>query len=175
VVEDADARCLAGPEKPNYLYFSPGLRTKFVENRCDCLAFLLCTGQRCVLRRVRDVTLEAYEHQDVPFVRLLQELPPGRQTHNELAPVGFMLQNAPVPDVDLPGLRIHPFEIENGTAKRDLVPIVTETGETLTISAVFRVDLFARETVGRLLAQYERILEDLVSDPGRPLSGFCLR
>ena len=54
LIEDVDARCLAGSEEPHHLYFSPRLLTKFVEDRCDCLAFLLRTGQRCVLRRIRD-------------------------------------------------------------------------------------------------------------------------
>jgi non-ribosomal peptide synthetase component F len=130
---------------------------------------------RTLLRRVREVTLGAYDHQDLPFVRVLEELRPGRETvHNELFPVGFVLQNAPLPAVNLPGLEVRPIEVENGTAKRDFILIVGESERELTTVATFRNDLFDRETVGRMLAQYEGILDDLATNPDRPLSGFRL-
>jgi non-ribosomal peptide synthetase component F len=109
----------------------------------------------------------------MPFVRLLEELRPGRAaTHNELFPVGFLVQNAPVPAFDLPGLSLRPVEVENGTAKRDFILTVVEGEEEMTLGATFRTDVFDRATVRRLLAQYADVLEDFVTDPGRPLSAF---
>src|SRR5947209_18308523 len=54
MIKNVDARCPGGSKKPHHLHSSPGVLSKFVENRCDRLAFLLCTGQRGVLGRVCD-------------------------------------------------------------------------------------------------------------------------
>jgi aspartate racemase len=130
---------------------------------------------RTILRQVRDVTLEAYEHQDLPFARMLQELPPDRRTLEGLSPVGFVLQNAPTSGVDLPGLGIRSLEVWNGTAKRDLIVILADDGRTMIASAMYRSSVYDREAIRRVLAHYENVLEDLVADPGRRLSGFRLR
>ncbi len=130
---------------------------------------------RTLLHRMREVTLGAYAHQDFPFVRLLEELLPEHvQNHNAPFPVAFVLQNAPVSLRDLPGLQIRPLEIESGTAVRDFLLMVVEGRESLEAVVKFRTDIFDRETVRRMLVQYERILTALVADPGRKLSTFRL-
>src|SRR6266566_6424206 len=54
VIEDIDPRCVAGSEEPHHVYSSPQPLTKFLEDRCDRLAFLLCAGERCILCRIGD-------------------------------------------------------------------------------------------------------------------------
>ena len=74
-----------------------------------------------LLNRVREVALDAYAHQDLPFEKLVEELQPERNlSHNPLFQVLFILQNAPMPSIELPDLTISPVKIDSKTAKFDL-------------------------------------------------------
>ncbi len=130
---------------------------------------------RTILRRVREVTLQAYAHQDYPFASLLEELSPGNgQAYRELFPVGFVLQNVTAPISDLPGLEVQPLGVESGMASRDFIMIAVERERGMEVGILFRADIFLRETIGQMLAQYENLLAALVSEPERRLSGFHL-
>ncbi|HZF08057.1 MAG TPA: amino acid adenylation domain-containing protein, partial [Thermoanaerobaculia bacterium] len=130
---------------------------------------------RALLGQVREVTLAAYAHPDVPFVRVLAELLPGHERdHNVPFPVAFVLQNAPVPVDRLPGIEVRPLAIESGTAVRDFLLMVVEGGEGLEAMVKFRTDVFERATVDRMLARYQEILAALIADPERKLSSFRL-
>ena len=83
---------------------------------------------RALLQRVREVALGAYAHQDLPFEKLVEELQPERDLSRQpLFQVGFVLQNTPLPRLELPGLRIAPLEIDNGTSKFDLTLMLRES------------------------------------------------
>ena len=74
-----------------------------------------------VLERVRDVTLAAYAHQDLPFEKLVEELQPVRNLgQNPLFQVVFALQNTPMEQLELPGLVFSPVEFETKTTRFDL-------------------------------------------------------
>ncbi|HVR09138.1 MAG TPA: amino acid adenylation domain-containing protein, partial [Thermoanaerobaculia bacterium] len=74
-----------------------------------------------LLAAVRETTLAAYAHQDLPFDRLVEELAPQRQPgHMPLVQVLLALQNAPLGALELPGLRLEPLPVHTGTAKFDL-------------------------------------------------------
>jgi hypothetical protein len=121
---------------------------------------------RQVLARVRQTTLAAYDHQDVPFERLVEELRPERAaTHNPLFRAAFSLQNAPFPRVTLPGLELTPWETHNHTAKFDLVVALTDTGDGLAGDAEYATELFQPATIHTLVELYGRLLERVVQDP----------
>ncbi|MHC5831002.1 MAG: condensation domain-containing protein, partial [Nostoc sp.] len=82
-----------------------------------------------LLKRVRSVTLGAYAHQDLPFDQLVKALQPERNLSNTppLFQVLFVLQNAPMPPLELPGLTLSLLEVENKIARFDLALFITET------------------------------------------------
>jgi acyl carrier protein len=128
---------------------------------------------RELLGRVREVTLGAYAHQDLPFEKLVDELRPERDlSHNPLFQVVFTLQNAPKPLPDLPGLTLSPLHIENTTAKFDLVLNMWETEQGLTGSMQYNTDLFEATTMARMLRHFENLLRSIVAQPGVRLSAL---
>ncbi|HET7287351.1 MAG TPA: amino acid adenylation domain-containing protein, partial [Pyrinomonadaceae bacterium] len=87
---------------------------------------------RELLRRVREVALSAYTHQDLPFERLVEELQPERDlSRTPLFQVMFALQNAPLESLDLADVSLNIFRVETGTAKFDLMLTVQEQAHEL--------------------------------------------
>ena len=124
-----------------------------------------------LLRRVREVTLGAYAHQDVPFAQLVQELHVKRDpSRNPLFQVVCVLQNAPVKNLELTGLTLSPFDLEVTSAPFDMVLAVNETDDGLVGSVIYNTVLFDEQTVRRLLEQYENVLHSVAADPHQPLS-----
>ena len=128
-----------------------------------------------LLERVRKTTLEAYEHQDVPFEKLVEELHPERDlSHNPLAQVVFAFQNVPRRQLELPGLAVEPFEVDNGTAKFDLMFAINETPDGLSGFLEYSTDLFERSTIERMLAHFRVLLDAITADPAQRLSDLPL-
>jgi aspartate racemase len=125
---------------------------------------------RELIGRVREVCLGAYSHQDLPFERLVEELQPERDpSHTPLFQVMFALQNTPAGTLTLPGLALQWQDIHNGGAKFDLMLVLTETAQGVEAVAEYNTDLFDAATVGRLLAQYQTLLEGMAADADQPL------
>ncbi|MEJ1930817.1 condensation domain-containing protein, partial [Nostoc sp. NIES-2111] len=82
---------------------------------------------RELLQRVREVALGAYAHQDLPFEKLVAELRPDRSlSQTPLFQVLFVMQNAPMRTLELNGLTLSPWEVENETVKFDLTLFMAE-------------------------------------------------
>ncbi|WP_186001748.1 non-ribosomal peptide synthetase [Corallococcus sp. Z5C101001] len=125
--------------------------------------------------RVHDVALGAFAHQDVPFEKLVEVLQPARRLN--LTPffqVMFVLQNAPLPTVDVSGLRMETQPVDSGSAKFDLTLIAAEMAHGLRLTAEYRTALFDVATVERMLAHLRTLLEGAVRDPEQPLSRLPL-
>ncbi|HEY4387778.1 MAG TPA: amino acid adenylation domain-containing protein, partial [Ktedonobacteraceae bacterium] len=123
-----------------------------------------------LLARVRDVTLEAYTHQDLPFEALVEAIAPERNLgHHPLFQVMFGLQNAPMPAIELPGLQLHALEIENRLAKFDLTVLMEEREEGLRGTIEYNSDLFERASITRLTNHFQIILEQVVTQPEQAL------
>src|SRR5207245_1139841 len=96
-----------------------------------------------LLGRVRETTLGAYAHQDLPFERLVEVLQPERDLrYTPLFQVMFALQNTPMPALDLAGLTISPVPISSQTAKFDLTLTMLETDQGLSGWFEYNTDLF---------------------------------
>jgi hypothetical protein len=120
---------------------------------------------RELLARVGEVTLAAYDHQDLPFEKLVEELAPERDlSHTPLCQVVFNLQNAPTwarAEGGLPAIAPH-----SGTAKFDLNLTMSETAGGLQGAFEYNTDLFAEPTIARMRDHLAIILEAVAADPG---------
>ncbi|HEU0053004.1 MAG TPA: condensation domain-containing protein, partial [Longimicrobium sp.] len=126
---------------------------------------------REVLGRVRETTLGAYEHQDVPFEKLVEELRPERSlSHSPLFQVMFTLADTDSLGGGLPGVRTEAVETEISTTKFDLNLSFAEVDGVLRAVLAYNADLFERGTAVRMLAQLERVLEQVASAPDTRLS-----
>ncbi|MBM4297515.1 MAG: AMP-binding protein, partial [Deltaproteobacteria bacterium] len=121
-----------------------------------------------LLKRVRQISLEAYDRQDLPFEMLVQELNPDRSLNqNPLFRTIFSLQSEETFDFQLPGVTARRLELASRTAKFDLGLSVTEVGSALNSSISYRTSMFSAETIRRWLQHYHAVLEAIVTDPDR--------
>ena len=122
-------------------------------------------GFKELLQRVKDVAFGAYRYQDIPFETLVEELQPERDlSHTPLFQVMFVLQNAPMQSLELPGLTFNPIQAPSGTAKFDLSLIIGEDGG-FSASFEYNTDLFDESTIERILNHFQTLLEAVSADP----------
>ncbi|HEX8191018.1 MAG TPA: non-ribosomal peptide synthase/polyketide synthase [Pyrinomonadaceae bacterium] len=130
---------------------------------------------RELLGRVKDVTVGAYAHQDVPFERLVEELAPDRDTSlNPLFQAAFVLQNSPAPAYELAGLTFEVMTGETGTSKFDLSLSMEDTERGLKGMLEYSTDLFDHDTVARLVGHFRVLLDGVASNPSARLSALPL-
>ncbi|HVR99264.1 MAG TPA: amino acid adenylation domain-containing protein [Thermoanaerobaculia bacterium] len=128
-----------------------------------------------LLGRVREVSLAAQTHQEVPFEKLVEELEPVRSlSHAPLFQVMLALQNALVGDLELPGLTVTPLPGDGRTAKFDLTLFLEEKAGGLTGALEYSRDLFEAPTIERLLGHFRTLLEGAVAAPAERLSELPL-
>jgi amino acid adenylation domain-containing protein/thioester reductase-like protein len=130
---------------------------------------------REMLERVREVTLGAYAHQDLPFEYLVEKLQPDRHlNHHPLFQVDFVLQNAPMKELKLPGVTLSSLELENRTAKFDLSLDMYETSSGLRGVFEYNTDLFDAATVTQMEKHFCTLLSSIVANPEQRLSDLPL-
>jgi non-ribosomal peptide synthetase component F len=126
---------------------------------------------RRLLERVRDVTLAAYAHQELPFNMLVDALKPKRDlSRNPLFQVMFSFQNVPKGSLRMPGLTMNSLKVETVTSIFDLSLYVSDTGEGLMECFRYNTDLFRPSTADRMLSHFEAILQFVVEQPDARLS-----
>ncbi|MEN3329818.1 MAG: hypothetical protein V7638_4625, partial [Acidobacteriota bacterium] len=130
---------------------------------------------RELLKRVKEVALGAYNHQDVPFEKLVEELRPERDpSRNPLFQVSFALQNATRTRLELPGLTLSPMEVHSGTTKFDLSLSILEGADGLKATWEYDVDLFNSARIARMVDHFQILLEGIVADPACKISALPL-
>ncbi|MCI0352635.1 MAG: condensation domain-containing protein, partial [Acidobacteriales bacterium] len=128
---------------------------------------------RQLLQRIRQVTIEAYEHQDLPFDRLVEELQPERDTsYQPLIQTMFIQLNVPMPDTPGSGITWLPFELDFGQSRFDLTLEVNDTPKGFEGRMEYAADLFEAATIARMAAQYQTLLESVIENPDRQLCEF---
>ncbi|MBD2128005.1 non-ribosomal peptide synthetase [Microcoleus sp. ZQ-A2] len=128
-----------------------------------------------LLARVRQVALDAYTHQDLPFEVLVEALQPERSlSHTPLFQVMFILQTAPLEPLELPGVTLTPLKMPGVTAKFDLTLYLRETEQGLTGAFEYSTDLFDEATIARMVEHFQSLLEGIVANPAQRLSELPL-
>ncbi|ACK73919.1 amino acid adenylation domain protein (plasmid) [Gloeothece citriformis PCC 7424] len=148
---------------------------------------------RELLNRVRQVTLEGYANEDLPFDKVVEVLKPVRHlSYNPLFQVMFSFHDAQLPDLNLPGLSIKQNEsVSNSSAKFDLDIVVIpryeqrisrhsttqiKDNETEGITMVweYNSDLFDHATIERMITDYQTLLREILANPYQRLSQYSL-
>jgi amino acid adenylation domain-containing protein len=137
---------------------------------------------RQLLKRARQTTLEAYEHEDLPFEKLVEELQPDRDmSRNPLFQVIFSFHDSQLPELKFPQVTGRMQYEFNSTAKFDLdvvvMPRYTRSAgddqiEEIVVEWEYCTDLFDDATVKRLMDHYEAVLEAVLANPDRRLRDF---
>ncbi|WP_168701931.1 amino acid adenylation domain-containing protein [Gordonia paraffinivorans] len=129
-----------------------------------------------LLNRVREVDLRAFEHGDVPFERIVEELNPQRSTaHHPIFQVALAFQNLSRARVELPDVTVSREQADTGVCQFDLQLVVSDsygtdgTPQGVTGAMMFARDLFDEETVAGFVARLNRVLEAIVEDPAMPI------
>ncbi len=130
---------------------------------------------RELLGRVREVAIEAYAHEDLPFERLVEELNPERTlSHSPLFQVMMVLQNAADAGPRLAGVSVTALPVDVSTSKFDLVAHFADTGKEIAASFRYNTDLFDASMMRRMVSHLEVLLGAIAEDPDRPLSRLPL-
>jgi amino acid adenylation domain-containing protein len=128
-----------------------------------------------VLERVKETALGAYAHQDVPFEKLVEELQPERSlSHNPLFQVLFALRNAPQQKFELADLELKVLDTRIETAKFDLSVFLSDTSEGLRGRLEYNTDLYAPETIQRLIGHFGVLLKSVAEDPNQRIEEIQL-
>ncbi len=126
-----------------------------------------------LLKQVRENTLQAYAHQDLPFEQLVEALQPERDmSRSPLFQVAFILQNAPFDRLQLKDLTIEPFPPENPTSKYDLTVYASESEQGITTFWEFNTDLFEESTIRRMMEHFRNLLTAVVRQPAQPIDAI---
>ena len=122
------------------------------------------------LLQSRAATLRAYEHQQVPFEMVVEDLnPPRSLSHSPLFQVMFALQNYEMGALQLPGLAIEEMLVEVQNTKFDITVIATEAEGTLRLLWTYVDGLFEPATIQSLGSSYLTLLQAIVAEPGQDI------
>ena len=127
---------------------------------------------RDLLQQVKQTTMAAYAHQEVPFEQIVDRVEQGRDlSRSPIYQMVFVMQNTPeVPDLKLGNLELKGVEFEHQTSLYDMTFNVNEGSEELGIEVEYCVDLFRAETIDRLMGHYEQLLQSVLEDSNRKAS-----
>jgi amino acid adenylation domain-containing protein/non-ribosomal peptide synthase protein (TIGR01720 family) len=124
-----------------------------------------------LLTHVRETTIAAFAHQDLPFERLVEAMQVERdQSRTPLFQMVMVLQNATDQELHLPGLTLTKINEETGTAKFDLTLLLAETGAGLVGQVEYSTDLFDKATVERMIGHFKQLAGAVVADPDRSIA-----
>jgi acyl carrier protein len=131
---------------------------------------------RELLARVREVTLGAFAHQDVPFEKVVETLQPTRTGYSApLFQVAFGLQNAPARGVDVRGLTLRPFGAEHEDVRYDLTVWMSDGPEGLRGTWTYNTRLFDQRTVVGMQERFATVLREVALRPDARLDDLQTR
>lgn len=130
---------------------------------------------RHLVARVRDVTLAASQHQELPFEHLVKALNVERHiSHTPLFQVLFVSQNAPHPSNQMPGLTLSGVSAWSGAEHFDLSCYLLERGNQIEGELRYRQELFDVATIERMAHHFMTLLTNAIAHPATPISALPL-
>ncbi|NET71698.1 MAG: amino acid adenylation domain-containing protein, partial [Sphaerospermopsis sp. SIO1G2] len=119
-----------------------------------------------LLPQIREIAMEAYSHQNLPFEMLVEALQPERNlSYTPIFQVVFGLQNAPMSFTEWTGLNVTPEVIDSPTSKFDLSLLMENTGTEMVGVWEYSTDLFDRSTIERMMGHFITLLTAIVESP----------
>lgn len=135
------------------------------------------SGDKCFtafLAEVKNSCTGAYDHQDYPFEKLVEDLNLPRDTsRNPLFDTMFVLQNLDLPNLELPGLRLGAYPFENNVSKFDMTWNAYE-GDNLSFNVEYATAVLKESTVARMLSRFEAVCRQLVAEPETTIGNITL-
>ena len=126
-----------------------------------------------LLSRIKSSCVEAYAHQDLPFERLVGQLRVGRDmSQNPVFQTFFTFQTIPAPASPRGRLESRMIHVDSGTSKVDLTLFVLERQEQLCGYFEYSTPLFDRQTIDRMMVQFETLLQNAITIPNARVSNL---
>ncbi|MBV9787616.1 MAG: amino acid adenylation domain-containing protein, partial [Chloroflexi bacterium] len=130
---------------------------------------------RELLGRTRELAMQAYAHQDLPFEMLVEALQPERDLSRQpLFQVTFALNKAATPSYDRGPLKLQPLDADSQNVKFDLTLELLERPDTIEGYFEYTSDLFSADTIARLAEHFQRLLSSIAADPAQPIAALEL-
>jgi putative pyridoxal-dependent aspartate 1-decarboxylase len=135
-----------------------------------------------LLQRVRDLTLDAYTHQNLPFEKLVEALQPDRDLNRHpLFQTMFVLQNSPAPSYSSPNLTWSLLELDGGMAMFDMFLAMIEDKQPTSPNfgclrgvLEYNTDRFTAETIAQFTRHFQTLIQAVVANPDQPISTIPL-
>ncbi|MFB1485365.1 amino acid adenylation domain-containing protein, partial [Corallococcus sp. RDP092CA] len=128
-----------------------------------------------LVRRVKQGALESFEHQHIPFEKLVEVLQPERsRSYTPLVQSMFALQNVPARKASLPDVKLQVLELESRTAKFDLSLFFLETAQGLAGAVEYSTELFEASSIQRMAEHLRMLFEGAVARPDEPVTRLPL-
>jgi amino acid adenylation domain-containing protein len=134
-----------------------------------------------LLAQVKKIALDAYDHQNLPFEKLVEELQPERNlSYHPLFQVMFILQNSPIDliqganHLQMANVQFSCLEVENSTTQLDLTLEMSEFGNRLGGRIEYNTDLFERSTIERMVEHFQNLLEAITINPEQKIYNLPL-
>jgi hypothetical protein len=128
-----------------------------------------------VVEHVRGVTLDAQQHQELPFEQLVAELQPERSSgHHPLFQLCFVLNNTPGRPTENAGFAMEMVDVDNHASLFDLMLQMNDLGDRLTGNFSFDAELFKRTTVESITTQFQKLLTTVTTNPTQRIESLEL-
>jgi non-ribosomal peptide synthetase component F len=128
---------------------------------------------RELLRRVREMALDVYAHQGLPFEKIVEAIAPAREPGiNPLFQVNLRVATAKRPALELPGAAITPLKVDSPYARFDLALDLDVLDDEVSGYFRYNSDIFETATVSRIAEQFADLLRGALADPDRQLLSF---
>jgi surfactin family lipopeptide synthetase A len=128
-----------------------------------------------LLAQVKKVALDAYDHQNLPFEKLVEALQPERNlSYHPLFQVMFILQNSPSKQLQISDLKLSSIEIESSTTQLDLTLEIFDSINGLAGRFEYNTDLFEQSTIERMAGHFQNLLEAIATNPQQKVSQIPL-